>query len=450
MTSFRGSNRSRGAALVTVVLVVLAVMLVLLVVANAFSSYRLKTVRNNWDEVFGSWDDVMQRYPATEANAAALELERIGMTLGLNLAPRLVERVGPLPEEQRAEFEQVKSEVWQDYLAKQLELPRRGELQPPPEILTSYIGSHEEELRALHAHLAGGSVPVWESDLSRNAAAPIPNLLAHIDLQKLLGSVALARMHAGDRQGALAAVESAWLFSRSLRDSPILISQLIYIGGTRIQVGALRQIPDVDEVWLDRLVQHDARASFATAMKYEGWFWLFVDETWSYTSGMPLSTRLTHPFARPYTQLCVADVSDAWRERIIRLEHVAVLCDRDLSLEGADLAIEVPRWNALGSLFNLNLAGSIDHLARLELDIELTRLLIEADTARRANEDAWPENLSGSRSCATCPDDLWNYEVNGDALEIGLSRDVAWPEQGGFVLPIRFTIDYGHASGWLP
>jgi len=439
MESSPSRAAQRGATPLALLLIVVVVLLALVLTLNALSAYRTSTARQGWDEVLGSWDEVMQRYPATEANASALESERLAAGLGLMIAPRHTERWGTIPEAQRVAFERVRFALFHQFLKDQIERARRGPIDPPPTELSAYMAEYGEELTALRRHLIRGAVPVWESDLSAAEYAPLPNLLGHINLQKLLAAVALARLHAGDSDGALADIEAAWQLSKSLRDSPILISQLILLAGVRYQLGVLRQVPDVEEIWLDRLAEHDFRASFIDAMKYEGWVWLYFDG--SNHEELPLWQRAMAPLSRPYTKLCLADVSEAWRERLVNLERVDAICDRDLAPYGAEMEITLPRWNKVGEMYVPNLVNAIDRMARLELDLELTRLVIEADTKRRANGGAWAEALTTELDCVACPDDRWSYSASGQRLEIALSRDVRWPGQKGPVLPTRFAVN---------
>ena len=447
------STRWHVAKPLTLVLAAVLLVLVLVVSVSALSAYRMSTVRKGWDSVLGSWDEVMQRYPATEANASALELERLVSDLGLVIAPRHTERWKDLSKKRSAVFDHTgkgpknkraatsdhnQSVVFFDYGMKQLKRAERGRIDPPPPELSSYIAKYDEELVTVRRHLNRGVVPVWESDLSAAEIGPIPNVLGHYHLQKLLASVALARLYAGDSEGAQADIEAAWHLSQSLGDSPILLNQLMLIMGVRMQLGVLRQIPDVDEVWLDRLTEHDYRESFISAMKHEGRGWLYYDDPLLAVKLRPSWKLAAARLVRPYAKLYIADMSDAWREWLVKLDQVGAICDRPMARLDADLEIPQP-WSVLGGQLTPDpeLAGTIDRLASLELDLELTRLLIEADAERRANGGAWPESLTAIRNSDACPDDRWRYSVTDEGLEIALTRDVRWPNQKGTILPTR-------------
>ena len=82
----------------------------------------------------------------------------------------------------------------------------------------------------------------------------------------------------------------------------------------------------------------------------------------------------------------------------------------------------------------------LHRVARLELDFELTRKLIELEAARRGNAGRWTAAVPGVEDSEACPHDLWVYGVEPDgSMSIALSREVSWPDPRGLVLPTRFT-----------
>ena len=78
----------RGFGVLALLLVIVAVVVVAATAVTAISALRVSDARRGWDRTFGSWDEVMARYPATDANAAALELEQLAAALGVSIAPR--------------------------------------------------------------------------------------------------------------------------------------------------------------------------------------------------------------------------------------------------------------------------------------------------------------------------------------------------------------------------
>lgn len=430
----------RGSAVPVVVLIIVLGFFALLIAIYVLAFNRTNSVRADWEETLGSFDEIMQRFPATEANGTALDLERRAAVLGVRLSPRHIERSLPDPKVKQA-FGRMKKMTFNPYAFKQAERVHRSQIDAPPAALVEYMDAYASELEALRDLLIQGEIPVWESDMSRLYAAPIPNLLGQIDLHKLLISAALVKIRSGDTPGALQFIEASWYLSCSLRDSPILINQLIYISATRLQTGALRHVRDLPQDWIKRVEEHDFRDSFVTAMQFEAWLWMHFDRTSSDdTSTIPLWRKLPALVVRPYTRLCMADISDTLRKRLDKLEQLTTLCDRDLSEVGADLDIVASRWNTFGGLMMPQLTDAVHRVARLELDLELLLLASEADAARRSDA-AWPGPDAADRPSIACQGDRWTYTATAEGLKIALSRDVDWPQQMGAVLPQSIVLD---------
>jgi preprotein translocase subunit SecG len=438
------SSGSKGTgAILTVASAVLAVLVGLFVIMAAVASYKTTNVEKRWERTLGTWDEILERYPTTEANAAALKLERLSARLGIDTATRSYEGRPRPTQEQKNAFKKKVAGDMAAYRTALLEQPRRSTTLPPANV-AAFLEAHEEELAAVRAHLTGGDVPRWEMHLEYVAAAPIPNLLGHIDLQKLLITDALAKTAAGDRDRALEDLEASWTLMRSLADSPILISQLIAIADARMLTGALRQIDDVPAVWRQRLSEHDFRRSFTNALKFESWFWTQFDDAGGFGGWPGLARWLVNGIGKPYFRFCLADVSDDFHERLLRLDDVRAICDYDLSTWGADLDVPIPRWNAIGGIVVPNLRGSLERLARLELDIELTVKLLELEAARRSSGGDWPESLPGGHVSRACPGDRWVYEATPDGgMTLAFGREISWTDLKGHKLPTRFAAGPG-------
>ena len=136
-------------------------------------------VRRSWEGTLGTFEEMLQRYPKTEANFGALEIERLAASLGIDIVPRwITDR--PRPSEESVEaFNRVKRTVLGEYLRSSLEQPNLGVIANPPESLTAYVEQNAAAFDALTTYLSSVSAaeaPVWESDFSKLYAAPIPNL----------------------------------------------------------------------------------------------------------------------------------------------------------------------------------------------------------------------------------------------------------------------------------
>jgi len=438
MTQIELRSSERGLAVVAVVAIVAVVFVLLFVAAGWFASGQIDRVRRGWDDSIGSWEEIVERYPAVSANTAALEVESLAAELGLDLVPRHIDERERPTEEQTADFDALRERVFGRYAVKQIQRVSRGSIEPAPPELLAYLERHSDSLAALRRQLIDGETPMWESDLAAGWEAPLPNLLGQINLHKLLVNAAIERAHAGDSDGALRNLEASWRLNESLRTSPALICQLIRIAAARMQVGALRYVPEVPESWIARLAAADHRSSFIEAMQYEGRMWIdpgaenLGDEWWH---------RVARPATKPYVRVCLADASERWRLRLARLQSVDALCDYHLPAHGADLEIELPRWNRLGGSVAPNLSNATDRVARLEVDIELTLLLLDRDQARRSDPEGWPGELPDEIVSAACPRDRWLVAGTDRGVEVALSREVEWPGQMGSILPQRAITD---------
>lgn len=422
--------------LVSVLVTAVVVVPIAIVVMSVAASSKVRSTEAGWAETFGTREEILERFPAGYANGSALETERLTSVLGIDIAPRQ-ETDRERPTESAAKgYAAIKREL-ATYVKAQLEQPRRGPA-PPPDAVAGYLRQHAGALEALRSHLKTAEVPRWEQDIGAIWEAPIPNLLGHIELQRLLIADALARAQTGDHAGALADLDASWRLNASLWERPVLITQLIAISVARMQAGTLRQLEDVPEAWRERLFEHDSRASFLDALRFEGWVWSQVpNASWSALGAGDWTSRMLL-IAKPYVEFCMADISGDFRERLVNLARVDELCDNDLAPLGANLEVEVPRWNLIGDIVvPTNVGAAVDRLARLEVDLELTARILELDTARTA-DGTWPDSVRGSSRSEACPNDAWVWSVSDDdELTIALSREVVWPDQHGAILPLR-------------
>ncbi len=426
-----------GRVLGTVIAAVVAIALALFLMASQIASNKMVATQDGWRETLGSWEEIMARFPAREANEAALELEGLSAALGIDLATRSYEgRQRPSREDAR-EHDRAKAKIG-NYLRRQLERPSRR-VESPPRQVAAYLSQYAAELEAVRSWLLAGGEPLWEMKLEELWEAPIPNLLGHIDLQKLLCTDALSRIAEGDHEGALADLEASWRLNRSLLDSPVLITQLVAISISGMRAGALRHVEDVPEVWIERLSEHDYRASFIDTLLFESWLWVQIDEESFFSQRQDRWDRLLWAVARPYTRFCMADISEKYRRAVVTLSQRKVLCDYKIGIRGTALDVPIAKWNLLKDKVP-NLAGAVERVARLELDLELTTKLLQLQAARRERDDRWPLALPGIGTSEVCPYDSWEYGVEPDgSMSIAFSRAISWPDHSAPILPTRYS-----------
>ena len=424
--------------MVTAVVAALVLSLVVIVTAFGLATWKVDQTREAWNREMGTWDEVLQHYPHREANGGALELERLSAAVGIDLVTRSAEDRKPADPSRLESYKKIRQLAGR-YVEEQIERTRRGVDPPPPE-LAAHLEAHAEELEALRRRLTDGPPPRWELQIERLFSAPIPNLIGNINLQKLLLADALAHGAGGDHEGALECLEASWKLNAALREDPVLITQLIAIAVTRMQVGTLRQLREVPEVWRERLAEDSFRDSFLVALQLESRIWIQADDLSMMNLAPNLLQKVSASVTKPYAQFCLASFSDQMRERLESLAAAQALCDGDPGYHGADLNVEVPRWNVIGGIIAPTLGNALERLARLELDVELTARLLELEAAR-SEGGGWPDPAPEFEASRCCPEERWDYRVGPDgAMSIAFSREIDWPNATGPVLPLEFSI----------
>jgi hypothetical protein len=429
--------RGRAGFLLTAGGSILAAGIAAYLVLGTVAARRVSVAREGWRGRLGTWEEVLERYPTVVANEDALELERLALPLGIGIAPRGRED-RPSPERAQVfEARDFKRESGR-YLEREFARTERR-VEPPPQSVARYLEAHAHDIAAIR-RLLRVAEPRWDLDLRAGQSAPVPNLLGHLDLQKVLVTDALARIAAGDHGAAHADLDAGWRLNRALRGRPEVISQLVAGGATRLQVGALRLLRDPPPMWAPRLAEHDVREAFLEAMSFEGWYWTQVADPTELTSLGGIGHRVLGGLAQPYVKYCMAQASDAFRERVERLAEIGGICDDDLKSRGVDPEPDLPRWN-LARRWLPGFSEPVARMARLEIDVELTALLLDLEARRDARGGVWPALPGEPVRSKACPRDHWVYEAGPDSVTVALDRELQWPESRGAMLPTRFTLE---------
>src|SRR5262245_60390140 len=149
-------ERGAGVALVLVI-VAAAVAVAALLAVVAIEGIKQRKVVKGWEQVLGSREEILARYPPREANGAALALETLTAPLGIDLVPRWVQD-RPRPSDQDTEAHHSISLELSDYLNRHLERDRRA-IEAPPPGLASFLEARTDAIGDVRRHLAGGEVP---------------------------------------------------------------------------------------------------------------------------------------------------------------------------------------------------------------------------------------------------------------------------------------------------
>jgi hypothetical protein len=242
-----------------VVIIVVGILIVVLAAWWGAGLVKQNRVASDpWPAGLGTLHDVPKRFPARPSTPAAEELVRLAAPLGIDLRvprPRTA-KIDPLREPLAA------------YLKTELERTD-ATIAPAPEPVAQYLAAHGEELAAVRRHLMSGAPVAFAVDLAQERP-PMPNLIAHMQLFRLLTADALDR----GARGELVAwddLEASWRLARSLLGRPEQISQLVGLAGLRQTNAAARKMPLPAPYWPAEMEAFDVRRSYLQAMQAETW-----------------------------------------------------------------------------------------------------------------------------------------------------------------------------------
>lgn len=251
------------------VLALLGAALVWLAAGSLRAARRERAAEAAWDASFGPLGFLTERFPARPTNETARALEGAARTLGIEMRPRGEQPADDEPSRpKKTEWDGVRAplEKWADAQAAKAE----GLPEPPPAPVASFFAAHAPVLDAIEETLLASPAPEWAVDVSKLYAAPVPNLSGQMQLARVLVGRAEARAAAKDAR-AEESLRAAFALTGSLRGRPEIVSQLVSIGATRLELAAARRIPVDAVAWRERLKTLDPRAGMLVAWKREAW-----------------------------------------------------------------------------------------------------------------------------------------------------------------------------------
>lgn len=358
-----------------------------------------------WPLQLGGLRDVPARWPKRNASAAALALGPLEARVGIRLN-RFDKR--PVTDEERA-FSIVK-----EPLNAWLDSPDT----PVPAAVEAYLDSRETEIAAIRDHvIANEDAIAWPVDVSRGVDAPLPNLLAHMAVSRLLTANALRRASWDD-------LHACWILTRAVWWRPEVLSPLIAIATTRFVCAAACRLPAPAPAWFDEVTRFDFVTPMAAAQQADARaaFTLAVNSAFGATT---FFQRALVVIGRPLLLLSAADLAD--RERAVVERFVPV---RECRIDGAGFdqrtlanlppmavhaRIAMPRWG-----------GMWQRVARLRAEVELAQRVVILKSR------GWPPSAPDLAS-SRCSDGSWSY-ANG---ELRFSRDI--PVKSGAAFPLRYS-----------
>lgn len=251
------------------VLALVGASLVWLAAGSLKAARRERASLAAWETSFGPLGDLSTRFPPHPSNETARALETAALTLGIELRPRGEQPVDDEPgRPKKTEWGTVRAplEKYVDTQAAKAE----GLPEPPPAPVASFLAAHAPTLDAIEKALLAGPAPEWAVDVSKLHAAPVPGLLGHMQLARVLVARAEARAAAKDAR-AEGSLRAAFALTGALRGRPEIVSQSVSIAATRLELAAALRIPVDAPAWRERLRTLDPRAGMLGAWKREAW-----------------------------------------------------------------------------------------------------------------------------------------------------------------------------------
>jgi hypothetical protein len=429
-TSPPGPSRAGGSRLLRRLLIAVGLFLVIgLLGILGLAAWKASVDRRldaGWRRALGG-ASFLERYPATQDNATVLDLETLGAAIGVDMAPvDTPGRVHPSPEAAKR-FAAINGPLKAFYTAGRS--ATEASLAPLPPDLAAFLESVRPTLDSARARLAQGPPPVWKRDLEAGFETRIPNYLGILMLQKLLLLDVYEQLRAGRAARAGEILETSWRLNQAVADnSPILITQLIAQAVIRLQQPILRSFSRAPAGWPERLLRLDQQSRILRAFRCEAF-----------------SAHLTSTFDRPlpdtkwgtqgqaFLRWVVWDYARRFSAMIEQLPRREVGSFDPEAFEREQRAA-IPRWQVLARTLLPNFWDVWPRSAHVELEAELTALVLEERERLAAGgppraTDRRPSRIKGLS---------WIYEDIPDGTVVHLDGELRSKEERP--VPLRFTV----------
>lgn len=376
-----------------------------------------------WRAEFGDPAAMLSAFPRAGDDARATELAEVSRGLAIEFA-----RLGPRTDALISNVALRNQEPFRSIgkYGDQVLASPHGAIDPPPAVVATFRETQKDRIEKVVALLADGPPPRWEMDEALGPRAPVPNLQAILQLHRVLVAEALIRAQANDADGAARALLACWNLGRSLRDRPEELTQLVAISLGRRHAGLARTLSVPPEEWLDRLAEHDDRASMLKA--------LVMGASGSFEE-LPKGSSAFERASR-------ADFLNLERKALVRLRDsgIAELPTRK-EMENPEPEPEALSAGAiLASIVLPNRTHSWNQVDRLIVETEMTEKVLQLKKLR-ADLGRWPSPVAGIESSRAFAG-RWIYSVNENGrMSLAFSDEPVWVVQYGLRIPLRYESD---------
>lgn len=347
-------------------------LLLVWVAALVFAKASFKSeCDRGWIIPEGSLLKLRENYPPQETNESATRLEELAARLQIDLVPRI-----EAPKRERGQFDSKEIDtLLRDYTKTCAE---KQQLSPAPGHLAAFLTRSKADIQLVSDHLRHQPAPKWVMNLREGFDAPLPNLLGHMKLHRVLTGAALHDAASGNTMHAWELLEAAVKLEHSLIPRPELISQLIAIAEGKLVSGAMRIIPGSAPPWALQPPGYDAKERMLVSFAGEanglavfienaglgGIFTTIVDQEPN------LFQKLASVAISPYVVFSAAHTLRAYKETI------NTLAKSDACASEPPPEHQFPRWNIFGRIQFPDFKGPWTRLHIRLVDDAGTRLIL--------------------------------------------------------------------------
>lgn len=420
----------------TLLIVALIIVLGLAwVLSDLWSRKQLNDACKEWPLIDRSLADFSQLFPRISKNQSARALNVFCRQLGLDIVEDLDTEAERSSQEEQKAFQTMEPGL-REYLEKELERPT-GLVEIPPADIVAFLTKSEEFLVDISHLLVNNDLPEWTLDVEGGLEAPVPNLLWHLKLNRLLLVQALYLHANGNPDQAWSYLHASARLADSLFTRPEIISQLIAIAEANRILVVMRKmnipIPSWALSWPTHNLEHEMLMAYTGGARH----FLVTTDTGlisivSYMKTMTgeeketigVGTHILSVVSRPYIRLCGAQVIIALKRVLRDLMREGLCADQPPNL--GTIEEQLPSWVVLPGKtmaphfwesgvksFWETIDRPWNKLHELMIHLVGTRAILAAKAAKATSPTVrWPETLP--EMALPCESLAWSYTVASD------------------------------------
>jgi hypothetical protein len=284
----------------------------------------------------------------------------------------------------------------------------------PPAELVAYLAEHEKEIDAVRDHLLRAASIQWDLQPAEWLDAPMPNLLGHMHLSRLLTARALAYGHANDAR-AWEDLHAAWRLASSLKERPETITQLIFMAIARSVNATAWKLPQPSAPWFADVLNVDHRQLLLRAHQHETW--VIVRHAKKAIPGVKGFLM------KPYLRWSTINFTHHQRETAAQIAATTA-CTFDGGAFAQQRFEAIPRWNVPARVVTPNSGATWQRMLRA---------IPEREATANAMRIAQGQPIVAKSACS---DGAWTY-ANG---RLSFSRDLPKSSPVENAMPLSLAI----------